>query len=424
MAFKSVVTGFQSVFNAFGGWITVVISGLAYATQELMKFTSRWERADESRRRILDGVNTKGDVDEQKARRSELEGEISVQDREIARYKEAIKTWEQKKSMAMFDAQKVSADENIAKFQKLITDAERKKREIQERVNKSSALIKTGENNLDKIAGEYDASEFIQGLRANEKELLKELRASQARLDKAVKDAGDKARKENKNLTVNQLEEATKSAREAQNENVRQQALAIFNLYDSELKKLETRAKGASGKEKDSIAYKISAVQAELDKARQSYDASLRIGDVGVLQKDKKPNIAGAIADLNRESKESPALKYLEDRRVEFAKAKIKLGQLEEDARDIQATAQNETLVEILGKLASGDFDRAASKNIKAVEPGKNADPLKDRTQWIKQFSAFMEQGKGGALDFLATLGGLDVKLRESEDTVRSYFKS
>ena len=422
LAFKSVVSGFQTVFNAFGGWVTVVITGLAYATEKLMSFMNRWKRAEEFRRSVANGMATQEGIDEAEDRSAEIQRNVDAQQNLVTlRQRQITELQVQLDALGnsqLEQAQRKSLESRVRNLTNAMKEANDRLIKYQTDLDRQRQAVTLGRENLVRMEADSEGRLYEQLAQRNLSTKLRTMTDAQNKLDAAVAEARSKFMSGNPGADNKAVEAAIKPYVDARQEGLKSIYKNTLDFWRQEETRLSSEVAKSTGKQNQIFAAQLEAARAQVQQISQR-NADL-LGSVNLLGGSANKGAASkALLVQQMEERESPLFKIAQGRRADLAKAQVEFEQIRTDTQSLIGNAENQALIELLGRLSAGEFDRATRKGAPGVQPGGA-----ERTKWIGEFQAFLLQGKGGAQDFMETLDGLDVSLRTGEQSVRKMMQA
>lgn len=403
-ALKTVIGGVGAVFNAMGGWVTVAITALTIGIQKIYEFMNRWKAAKDLVDGIKDGVATEEGNATLEKRLSESRAALQANERSVEGYERRIaskqRRLEQEKDASTRRNLQSQIDAEKAGLQEMLRQKEANAKKVEE-LEKSLA---TGKNIVIETESRREANFFKQQTEAVVKDKLKALKEADNKLRVEKDNAIKAAREQNPKVSEAQIEKITapfdKQIREGLAA-MNAQTLAVWKNARTNLQEQLVRTSDAT--KRGIIQAKINEANAEIDQIESIQSKIPKLGNPNLLNgKD------GDKASLDRVD---PLQKYVNERLADLTKAKLTLEQVRQGTDELITTEQNSTL-EVLSKLANGDF------NFK--DGDKNVSNFNDIGQ--AALNSFMAQIKDGSVDiekFINGIKGLDVAFEKNGKTVR-----
>lgn len=330
--------------------------------------------------RIKDRESNRADMDSQQAVVNELNNQIDARQRQLA----AIGGGN-------------SADQ-VAR-RRVITDEIRL---LENKLRVASQNLEQAKDTVDRTESVLNADSMLAKVSA-----VTEDRVAATEVFARLTDLNKRLAEAEKGTNTKLFEDLKQQQREQTIAYLREKSEIAARVYEEELPRAQAKGERT-----------LRAFNAQYAKLQQDISAQITAANDPNRYLNSKKTVADPLAIA--QSKESALFKLVENQRADFAKAKVGLDALASDADELVNSAKNKALFELLGKLSAGEFDINATSKIKGSEPGK----AQGRDKWMEQFLAQLAAGKGGADDFLASLQGLDIKLKDNETTVRKLFQT
>lgn len=394
-ALGTAMRGFNVIVSAFGGWITIAITTLAYLGEKLYEFLNRWERADEIAKRIKRGIADTADLTENANRVAELNKKIASAEayfnstsrpkdnpnidpnsgRGVA-LRNAQKDYDARK--AQYEKDLKLRDDMIGRMREQTAIIDREETRAQAAAFKDSVV--------DRITNSLkDDRAKIADLRKQRDEEVAKLISSGASEDKII--AVEK--RYNQKINAAQKEAVSRRVSELQ----------------AEVRRLDDEMKVANEDQKRIILAKKEALTNEVDGLLTEWKKYAGIGEkLGTINTVKK---------VENQKKESPLIREAEALEGDLEQAKLKLNNYAEGVRDL-ARIRQEATVSFLKEAASGKFDVSKGTNSEtgAIEMdyfGK----LEERKKYFDLFKEQVLSGKKTVEEFIGSLKGLSAAEQE-----------
>lgn len=394
-ALGTAMRGFNVIVSAFGGWITVAITTLAYLGEKLYEFLNRWERADEIAKRIKRGIADTADLTENANRVGEL-------NKKIAAAEAYLNTTTRPKDnpnldptsgrgVALRNAQR-DYDERKAQYERDV----KLRDEMIARMREQTAIIERQETRAQAAAFRDSVVDRITNSLKEDRNKIADLRKQR---DEEVAKLISAGATEDKIIAVEKRfnEKINAAQKEAVNRRVSE--------LQQEVRRLDDEMKTANEDQKKIILAKKETLTNEVEGLLTEWKKYAGIGEkLGTLSTVKK---------VENQKKESPLIREAEALEGDLEQAKLKLNSYAEGVRDL-ARIRNEATVSFLKEAAAGKFD---------VSKGKNSDTgaiemdyfgkLDERKKYFEKFKEEVLSGKKTIEEFIGSLQGLSAAEQE-----------
>lgn len=386
---QKTMSGAGVVFNMFGGWVGIAVATLGYLADKLYEFLNRWKEAEEIQKKIKQGIASEDE-------NAKLQRRISETDKDIAGTQNFLNN-NKRPEMGNVEP-KSSRGIQIAQDQKLYDQQVAELTRLKAQREQLIKDLRDGENILSKQTADTEASAY-------QRQLTTDIAKRFAFDNAAVKDLQKQIEDKQTELLKGGADSVTVEKAGADQ---RKQIIAIrqksaqdqLDYLQSERTKLNAELEKTAGVDaRNKILAKLDVLDGTrgdlIKKAIQLRDDSLKLGQIGLV---KKPE---------NEKAEDPLLRYVIEKENALAKAKLKLENNERGVRDL-VSKQNEAAVEVLGKLAHGDFDKSLGKDENQVGKRDYKGGLAERKKMVEEFLATLQAGTGDVNGFVNGLASLN----------------
>jgi tape measure domain-containing protein len=383
------MSGAGVVFDMFGGWVGVAVATLGYLADKLYEFLNRWKEAEEIQRKIKQGIASEDN-------NKKLQTRIDETDKDIAGTQNYLNT-HSRPEMGKVDP-KSSRGIQIAQDQKLYDDQIAELERLKAQRNQLIKDLRDGENILSKQTADTEASAYKRQLTNDIAKRFAFDNAEVKRLQQEIDDKQGELLKKGANSV--EVEKAGAEQRKRIIAIRQKSAQEQLDYLQDERTKLAAELEKTAGKEaRDKINAKLDVLndtrQGLIKGAIQLRDDSLKLGQIGLV---KKPE---------NEKAEDPLLRYVIEKENNLAKAKLKLENNTKGIADL-VTKQNEAAIEVLGKLAHGDFDKSLGKDENQVGKRDYKGGLDERKKMVQEFIGTLQSGNGDVNTFVSNLASLN----------------
>jgi tape measure domain-containing protein len=389
------LAGGQAIFAAFGGWVTIAITALAYLAEKLYAFLNRWKEAEAIQKRIKAGVV--GDEDPET-----LSKRIAEKNAQIAKLESTMGG----ERPEMGSVNPNSSRGQAIKAQQDLYDQRRDmlKKALAERQELIKSLADAG-NIIEKNAGELEAGAYRREISAKVNTDFKAGNEQVRKLEEEIQRKQEELVRTKPDATTVDYEKVGKEEREK----IRQIRIGLtrdqVTLLQEEQKKLEDQLeKAADPQSKLKLRAKLNVLTEErkglIDQAVRLAKDMEATGNVKTL---KKPDGDKPI---------DPFLRYVEQLENEYEVAKQKLEANIEGVRGL-AELRNEAVIKVLGDMAEGKFDKNIGKDADDVTRRKYVGDLEARKGFVKKFVEELKAGRGDVNEFINSLKTLDPEAKK-----------
>lgn len=380
--------GFQTIVNAFGGWINIAITALAYLGTKLYEFLNRWEKAEEIAKRIRRGIADEKDISFNESRLAEIE-------RKIASGKSFLENSTRPelpvgadptsgKSAAILNAQK-----NYDARKKEYDDDIKLRETYLERVKDQKNILMKEEDDAETRTFRQKIVDRIKTNLVSQLDEINTLRKQQADKELELITSG---------ASANTVDASNKKYISQINDLQKQAINAQLTMLKDEQNSLTGQLSTASEEQRRKIKAQITALTDEREGLVKQWAQYAKAAEnIGSLKVAKK--------DANQKA-EDPLVRAIEDIAGQVASAKLKLQATVQNVRGFEEM-KNEAFASVLGDLASGRFDTSAGKDDNGTVRRNYMGGLQERKKYVEEFVAYLKSGGTDIDTFARSLKGL-----------------
>lgn len=393
-ALHGVIEAGKTLWTAFGGWVTIAIGVLATLGEKLLEYMNRWERFREIVEETKKGIASEDSVKRLEGRMKDLDDQIAAKRDELRQMK-----GDSREDSVMDPATGISISTGIttrADLEKQLNDLLGQRRVALDSFNEQKRLLDENASNI-----RVDQEKRI--IKASVTKVFDAWKSANDQLEKDKLAALEKAQEGGKTLTQSQrkaIEDPfNKQMVENQKNAARSGLLAINNMIaqaEADLQRADLAEETRKNLKVRLIALNDDKLGLRKELQKLSEDAEKYLGTgLKVTEKDKgdKP--------------EDPLVRYVAGLEADLAKTRVRLRANIDDVRDL-ASLRNEAVIEVMGKMASGSFDKPLGKDANDVQRRQYAGDQQARKTAIQDFIRQMADGQPDVDKFIDSLKGLD----------------
>lgn len=384
------MAGTQAVFAAFGGWVGIAITTLAFLADKLFEFLNRWKEAEEIQKRIKAGAAGEKDPVVLSARLVENYRTIADLERAMQQPRPEMGSVNPNSSRG----QAIASEQALWDQRKTMLE-----KALEDRKGLIASINDAG-NQIEKNSADMEVNAYKRKITADVTAAFREGNEKVRALEKKITDKQEELLKSNPNANTVDYERVGKNEREQ----IRQIRIELARgqvdfLRGEESKLNDELAKATNPEAQNKIKAKLTALTEErkglIDGAKKLAEDMEKTGSVRTV---KKPEADKPI---------DPFLRYVESLENDLAQAEQRLRANVKGVRGL-AEMRNEAVIKVLGDMAEGRFDSNAGKDGDDVQRKKYIGGLAERQGFVKKFIADLNAGKGDVVEFVNSLKGLD----------------
>lgn len=398
-AMHGVMEAGRTLWNAFGGWVTIAIGVLATLGDRLLEYMNRWQRFREIVEETKKGIASEESARKLESRIDELDSQIQAKRKELSEMR-----GDSREDIVMDPATGISVSTGVTT-----------RADLQAQLDKLLGERRLAQDSFNEQKRLMDESAANIRVEAEKRKIKREITAvfdawksANDQLEKDKLDALEKAQEGGKTLTQSQrkaIEDPFNKQLVANQKSAARSALLAIDNMIAQTRADLARADIAEDTRKSLVA-KLTALnddklglRKEIQKLSEDAEKYLGAG-LKITEKDKgdKP--------------EDPLVRYVAGLEADLAKARVRLQANIDGVRDL-ASLRNEAVIEVMGKMASGSFDKPLDKDANDVQRRQYAGDQQARKTAIKDFINQMAQGQPDVDKFIDSLKGLDNEQRK-----------
>jgi tape measure domain-containing protein len=383
------IAGMQTMFNAFGGWVTVAAAALAWLGTKLWEFVNRFKEAEEIRKRIMSGAApSNDDLEKEEAAIKGLEERLNA------------KVRMRNSGVGNDDAKRNFSPEKLAQLDQEIN-------ELTSQINKARQSVIEGR----KLQITQEANDTIGQLTREGEREVAQIRANMNKRLAAIKEENERANRENpkgreKNdkTASTQQREAMVSAATAEAAYWDQATAKAKNAYDKALNGGSRRAQQIARDTYNAMA----------DRQRNAQELLKSVQETGSWDKFTGGKDNGRMNSLKQVN---PLERAFNEAEIGFQKQRLQLNVLKEDAKSLE-DYKRQAMTDVIEKIMNGGFDYTTKGEDKKSDVQHYVGGMEQRKKLMTDFLAFMQQGKGTVDQFIASRKELTDQERKWIETI------